>query len=685
MPRNVTLTVALAVLFVLGLVIGRWSSWASEEVLQREASRGDQSSASDATTPNLQAAGADSADNPDEASRFDAHLAKLRAVSKMSVPELMDELTVATEAEDYTVSQAIFWRLVELDSEALFDWASRQAELPLRMFYLLARHDPESALNLGWSFPQKFRERLWGAALVQLSEEDAAAAWRRYNELGLLEDPRSYPPSQLLVNWLEQDEATALATLRTLQPHRKARNASNSLLYQLARNDPNKAIALLNDNSLPLREHMANTVFRIVAENDLDLAIRHFADLNANHRNHAASAIAGILAEQEVDAAFAFAESLNGAARLRAESAVINKWLHDDAQGAKAFFANGASPRLMRQSAHQLGRMLARHEGTLEALTWASQHLGGHLQRNAISGVLNEINSAAPEVRGALMQLPPGSIREMALNRLFDNWPRNDLDGALEWAETHFENPREQRKVSRLAMKELIGHDALAAFERFAWDLRDDGEGLTADPNIVRDLADQLASQAPTVALDWLNRLPATRLGEVASKRVLQSIGTNDPGMLEEVIATTQDPGLAKQARSAWLETVVEHDPRAAADYLAANPDAPNAANAMGQLAHHWFMADPAGAHAWLETVPDGQGFDNAVNRLAHNFRSTDPGYAFNWVLMMSPGETQTNQLRSLLSEWSRHDPEGAASALSGTDLSEELTNELKQIVGRGH
>jgi hypothetical protein len=69
------------------------------------------------------------------------------------------------------------------------------------------------------------------------------------------------------------------------------------------------------------------------------------------------------------------------------------------------------------------------------ALQWAEDNLGGKLLVDAVARVV--VEQASKDIDGAaevVGSLPPGTMRERAMYRLFQKWPENDMGGAVEWA-----------------------------------------------------------------------------------------------------------------------------------------------------------------------------------------------------------------------------------------------------------
>ena len=228
------------------------------------------------------------------------------------------------------------------------------------------------------------------------------------------------------------------------------------------------------------------------------------------------------------------------------------------------------------------------------------------------------------------------------------------------------------------ALRALAATDAARAIE-FAHAL---GQTEAEKALWVTELAQQWAARAPQPAWDWLAQLPPSRLRELASgtlpESILGTLAREHPALLvqniDRLVHTGESPlGVPPVvAVHLGLEALVAgHDlarARATVEAWTRDPAQPAIGEAAYVTVARGLARDGSAeaAGAWLQSLPRSRERDIALVEFPAQWAEVNPRAALGWVESNVPAELQARAVQRSFGDWAERSPGEAAEWLGG-------------------
>jgi len=263
-----------------------------------------------------------------------------------------------------------------------------------------------------------------------------------------------------------------------------------------------------------------------------------------------------------------------------------------------------------------------------------------------------------------------------ARQTILSTWANSDLDGAMAWANSHFQGAPDQGNPWMVGVIRGIAASDPARATQLMQEMpqsRERGDALAA-------LVPTVMAQGPDAAMAWADSL--------------------------------QDPSLRDRAMREIAPRLAEKDPRTAANWLAAANTA-DAANTMDDVMTAWMRNNPSEAAGYYETLPAGDLRTEALSSMIASMASSDPNQAmtflnnhrgeatdaiyqeFVWNSARSQPELAASQIANIqdpqnrdrtyvkmIGKWMKRDPEAARQYLNSGAVPAGVVQQLQQSNG---
>ncbi len=345
-------------------------------------------------------------------------------------------------------------------------------------------------------------------------------------------------------------------------------------------------------------------------------------------------------------------------------------------------------------------------EADLHAACEQASRLSPDHAAGAVNGIIDTWARTQPDKAYAwVAQIPPGSLRDAAIQHLYSVWGQHDPAAAAAWLTT-----RAGLELSRYA-GEVAGDWAksdLAAARAWsetlppqvrqgviltvvaAWaeaDPRAATEYTAALPETEREnaLPSALSNWAKAdlgAALAWTEQQTSPKVHAAALPTVCGMWSMTDPRACVDYLtkAPATDTTAREQLTQA-LSTWAANSPDAVWQWGQASPDPKQRGEAMSVALEVLAGSDPAGAAARLgQLPPDVQ--SEAAQQLAERWTQVDPAAAARWAGALPAGETRMSAAGSVVSAWTQYDAPAAAAWVGGQPAGEVRDAGIDALVG---
>ncbi len=519
------------------------------------------------------------------------------------------------------------------------------------------------------TMPPDAREMLMPYAISRWAQMDPKAAG---DYLVTLTDKngRDRAMRYVMAAFVEQGVDVAKAWATSLPPGYHRTNAVQGLISSLAKRDPMKALAILQEMPSEARGYNFQTVFGTWAQSDAPGAAAKVMDLpKGANRDGAIRSVASNWAQSNPSDAFAWAKDMQEKSQQTAAmQTIMSQWAAADSTGARTAalalptgeLRNNAVSTLISQIA---GRSPDEAKALLDELPEGSARSAG------VSALINSLAQADPKAAAELVtQMPTDRRKGDAVTNVAMRYSRSDTPSALAWAETLTGDQRNSA-FSGIAYT-WTQQDPKAAFDYYA-----KHEIMAADGYMVNQALRNWAQSDSTEALAWARTLPEGKLKDRALSTVVVSMADHDPReaakMIGSLPANSQDDAAGNLA-ARWAS----NDPNAAAQWAANLPEGDARSKATRNVVATWAERDVAKTAAWLEKLPAGISRDAAVYEFSRQVTDKDPAGAAAWAGTIYDQGQRDTAMERIYRHWSRTDQQGAVNFIANSPV---VSDAMKQ------
>lgn len=343
--------------------------------------------------------------------------------------------------------------------------------------------------------------------------------------------------------------------------------------------------------------------------------------------------------------------------------------------GSKGFQTGGEDPALAIQllgSLSDQGQRKQLMEIALETLSTidARQTLSvlaslpsGYISPQYYKNIFSNMARRYPEDVAALVaNLPPGDMRNNAMQGLAQGWLMINPQAAVQWAVSL--RPEDSAVIDDMIQRLASSNSALAA--SYLQKMTDP----VAISSTIQTISLKMATGPkadPASALAWLNQAAtgsaynsavASLFSGLASPSVQTSVGAD--GMTRtfysyykqniplaiSMLANVTDPSAHQAAITSIAKGWAKSDPQAALTWAESLADS---SAALKSVVTVWASADPASAVAYVKKSPAPENFLSIAPALAQKLATTDPQAALVFGQSLPAGEIQTAALGNAL------------------------------------
>ncbi len=519
------------------------------------------------------------------------------------------------------------------------------------------------------AMPPDAREMLMPYAISRWAQMDPKAAG---DYLVTLTDKngRDRAMRYVMAAFVDQGVDAAKAWATSLPPGYHRTNAVQSLISSLAKRDPMKALAILQEMPAETRGYSLQTVFGTWAQSDAPGAAAKVMEMpKGANRDGAIRSVASNWAQNSPVDAFAWAKDMQEKSQQTAAmQTVISQWAAVDSAGARTAalalptgeLRNNAVSTLISQIA---GRSPDEAKALLEELP------EGNARSAGVSALVNALAYTDPKAAAELVTQMPGDRRKGdAVSNVAMRFARSDTASALAWAETLGGDQRNSA-FSGIAYT-WTQQDPKAAFDYYA-----KHEIMSADGFMVNQALRNWAQSDSTEALAWARTLPDGKLKDRALSTVVVSMADHDPReaakMISSLPASSQDDAAGNLA-ARWAT----NDPTAAAQWAANLPEGDARRMATRNVVATWAERDVAKTAAWLEKLPAGISRDGAVYEFSRQVTDKDPAGAAAWAGTIYDAAQRDTAMERIYRHWARTDQQGAVNFIANSPV---ISDAMKQ------
>ena len=510
------------------------------------------------------------------------------------------------------------------------------------------------------SMPPDVREMLMPYAISRWAQMDPKAAGDYLVSLAD-KNGRDRAMRYVMAAFVDQGVDAAKAWATSLPPGYHRTNAVQSLISSLAKRDPLKALAIMQEMPAETRNYSYQTVFGAWAQTDAQGAAAKVMELpKGANRDGAIRSVASNWAQNSPVDAFAWAKGMQEKSQqTQAMQTVITQWASLDPQGARAAaielpagdMRNNAVNTLISQMA---GRNLDEAKALLGELPEGGARSSGE------SMLVNALSYSDPKAAAELVaQLPSDRKKGNEVTNVAGRFARSDTASAIAWAESL---PAETRNSAFAGIAySWSQQDPKAAFDYYAkHELMNEGGFM------VNQALRNWAQGDSTEALAWARTLPDGKLKDRALSTVVVAMADNDPReaakMINSLPVSSQDDAAGSLA-ARWAT----NDPGAASQWAAALPEGDARSKATRNVVATWAERDVAKTAAWLEKLPAGISRDAAVVEFSRQVTDKDPAGAAAWAGTIYDTVQRDTAMERIYRHWARTDQQGAVNFISTT------------------
>ncbi len=372
-----------------------------------------------------------------------------------------------------------------------------------------AETDPQAALDsLKSLHPENYipLAKLFAAGIFEAwSAKDPAAAFAGISQLPAGEvmglNLRQDALHAVIANMVALDPQSALSTLLNQPLSGDSTQIYEDLFTDLAALDPvNAATTALNLPPSALRNEALNDVARTWAAQDFAKALAWANALPAGDaKDSAINSVLTIMSQQDAPAAAAYALQLPaGSNRNDLLQNIADEWAQADPAGL---------------------------------LAWAGKNLTGDAYTETAVQALNAMGQMDPVAAArAIAQISDSNLLTPAIKTLARNWAQQDIQGALNWAQSL---PTDNAGARNAAISDILAvwtsNDPQSTAAYIKQNAASDPYFATASTSTIDSWVDSWANSDPQGAVAWAQSLPAGNLYDVAVASALGDLAKVDP------------------------------------------------------------------------------------------------------------------------------------------------------------
>jgi len=499
----------------------------------------------------------------------------------------------------------------EKDPEAAWNLAmgmkqgqTRQSAM-MAVISTVAAQNPSAALAMIDKIQEvQVKQQLRSMAIMNLAQKDP----RQALEMALKEsgDGRDgdFSFSMIFSHWARKDLEGAKAAVARLSG-KSAVQARNALLSTYAQTDPQGAWAYAQ--TLPVMgERHQDPRYQVIqawSQSDPQAAVKAAqAITDAGPRGMAVAAAVGAWARNDFGGALKYAIGVEDAG-VRADilstlsmnpsgdrrelldavldhmpsgdhfqqavSGIFSSWARENPAEAAAAVMELPPGRVFANAVRQIAsQWVDSAPSKKDVFDWASRLPEGEARQEAISAVIGEWSSDAPQDALNALSALSAADRKSAMQSLASGWSQKNPEAVLQWAAA-LSDPAERTNIVRSALSRWAGNSPESA-ARYVERLPESERS-----GAIQAVVNQWASKDTEAAANWLRQQPQ---------------------------------GAAKDsAISSIAHTISREDPQTAMDWAATISDPANRNRQIEGLARDWLRQDAASARAWISTsnLPD--------------------------------------------------------------------------------
>lgn len=608
-------------------------------------------------------------------------------------------------------------------------------EIP-RTFARWAEVDPEAALRFTKASDTQFHRTALQSVITTIAIKDAAYALKEAKQIQnptlslqiksqvmgtmaashpdvwiseILSDPNYATQYGYVGNyvsqWFEQNPEAAIARINKLPAH-LVKNSVAQIGTAWASKDSTAALQWANRLESPQMKNQAvASIVSVIAKNHPEKAIALIENMPGGARNIALSSIYRTMAKTDPMGAFEQALALpHSADRYAALNSILNPNGYGGAYGYRSWnshqYMNGQAPPLTMAQLQSMesrlpqGKLLDAVYGQITAHLMnyppkqAQQLLNNYpedVRAKMASHLIRGIHSTDPEralvlhqqfaaknhqnysdyssLLGSLAKVNPEKAIKLALEENNENWRSNYLRNVI--------NQMANQNPSELAQHITSIEDKK---------MREQAISQTAS---------SWGASNPDAAMDWANNLPNNERFKALSA-IIPSFARNSPQLAIRHYETLAASARGDKNKTASLTSIAgsiasswsNFDPEAASAWASTLPDEKAQRYAVSAVVSSWAARDIEQTSQWVHNLPVGKTRDGGVKSLINTFSNQKPALAFEWADTISDEDQRRYSLGSIVRQWKQYDPEGARNAVENAKLTEKeyeyLTKQLK-------
>jgi hypothetical protein len=376
-------------------------------------------------------------------------------------------------------------------------------------------------------------------------------------------------------------------------------------------------------------------------------------------------------AENEPDAALKWARTLPPGELMRnAENIVINKIAETDPERALAMIKSETPGRASQFAFGVFGSWAARDPE--QAAAKAAELPPGQLRNSAVQIVAGQW--AQQDVSKALewaSQLPQNNAQTQVLSEILRNWAQQDFDASLDWLKKQPGGSRRDRIVQNMSWQQINDNpeNALALAELIGSTNEQDG--------MLRRIAESWGRNDLKSAQEWVAVQTDPAIQKAVWGGLVVGLTQNDPASAATMALSIKDDGTRKEAVSQVASIWANNNPAAAAQWSLQLSDANDRRDALSNVMAVWTNEDTSSALKWFTSVPAGPDRDQAIQRFAGGMLDNDPKTAIEWANSISDQHLREDQVAALSNGWMNTDPDAARQWVNQANISPELRNRI--------
>ena len=476
----------------------------------------------------------------------------------------------------------------------------------------------------------------------------------------------------LLSRWLDLDPQAAAEWIGKVPEAGYREKLQREMFASLGIKNPTLGLQMLDeykDLTGSKRGDFRTSLFRTWAERDPAAAAETALQLPESDRFSPLRSVLSRWAERAPLTALDFLQRTGDSSNTSSlNSAIVGSWVEHDSEAAIAY-AMALPKDERRSSLREILRWTLENDAA-KTREIVDRIPVGRERTSIISELINTngYNHAAA-VAPYVLELPESEQWSAAMS-VSHYFPRDDLEGALRWAESLTSERAASGALANIC-RVWAERDPTAAAQYG----RDGGEPLA---EALSNSLGNWAAKDPEAAIAFLKTVPDGKSFERALAAVAGNLATTDPqSALASVDSLAHNPQQQLNGRLAVVSNWARKDPRAAVEWIAGSAE-PKGGILTSTIIERWARNDAGAAAGWLETLPAGPTRDENVGSFASAVVQDDPAAAIAWAKSISDPNRRQNSLRNVVQNWASNAPTAARAWLEQTtDLDEKTRQQL--------